>query len=111
MSSRLAAESPARIAAWCRIHSNRRRPVEESSAQGLAVDIELSFEQWLGATPLRAEAFLDPGADCSIISLRWIREQHQAGSVWATACLTWPESSRVRNQRAFRWRDFPRVWN
>ncbi len=51
---------------------------EESLAQGLVVDVELTFEEWLGATPLHAEAFLDPGADGSILSSRWIREQRRA---------------------------------
>ncbi len=50
---------------------------EESLAQGLVVDVELTFEEWLGATPLRAEAFLDPGADSSMLSSRWIREQRR----------------------------------
>ncbi len=53
--------------------------VSESLAQGLVVDVELTFEEWLGTTPLRAEAFIDPGADNSILSYRWIREQQRAG--------------------------------
>ncbi len=53
----------------------------ESLAQGLVVDVELAFEEWLGTAPLRAEAFLDPGADSSMLSSRWIREQrHAAGA-------------------------------
>ncbi|MCP4660086.1 MAG: hypothetical protein GY856_32190 [bacterium] len=54
----------------------------ESIAQGLVVPVELQFEFWLNGTSNRAEAFLDPGADRSIISLRWISEQAEAaGSV------------------------------
>ncbi len=52
--------------------------VGESLAQGLVVDVELTFEEWLAATPLRAEAFIDPGADNSILSYRWIRDQQTA---------------------------------
>ncbi len=48
---------------------------EERLAQGLVIPVELTFEFWLDARSLAAEAFLDPGADSTTISLRWIREQ------------------------------------
>ncbi|MCP4661463.1 MAG: hypothetical protein GY856_39165 [bacterium] len=55
----------------------------ESFSQGLVVPVRLVFESWLDGEPCRADAFLDPGADCSIISLRWMREQAKAAGVSA----------------------------
>lgn len=53
----------------------------EDLAQGLVVPVELGFESWLGGRPIQAEAFLDPGADNSMISLRWIHETaNEAGA-------------------------------
>lgn len=47
-------------------------------AQGPILDVQLEFETWLGGQSLAAEAFLDPGADSSIVSMRWIRERAAA---------------------------------
>jgi hypothetical protein len=44
-------------------------------SQGLVLDVLLAFEDWLGGDALQAEAFLDPGADHTLISQRWIDEQ------------------------------------
>ena len=44
-------------------------------AQGLVLNVKLEFEEWLGGGLLPAEAFWDPGADRTVISLRWIEEQ------------------------------------
>jgi hypothetical protein len=40
-------------------------------SQGLVIPVELIFEEWLSSEPQAAEAFLDPGADTSMLSLRW----------------------------------------
>ncbi len=48
---------------------------DEPLAQGLVFGIEIVFEQWLSGNPLKADAFLDPGADNSLLSSRWIEEQ------------------------------------
>lgn len=44
-------------------------------SQGLVLGVHLVFEDWLAGLPLQAEAFLDPGADHTLISQRWIAEQ------------------------------------
>ncbi len=49
-------------------------------AQGPVLRLRLSFERWMGGRPLDAEAFVDPGADDTILSLRWILEQGGKGS-------------------------------
>lgn len=51
---------------------------DENLAQGLILNVEVGFEEWLADHSLPAEAFLDPGADSSFISLRWIEEQARA---------------------------------
>ncbi len=45
------------------------------SSQGLVFEVRIAFEDWLGGASLQAEAFLDPGADHTVISRRWISEQ------------------------------------
>lgn len=47
-------------------------------SQGLVLDVQLAFEDWLGSVVLQAEAFLDPGADHTMVSRRWIEEQATA---------------------------------
>ena len=43
---------------------------DDDLAQGLVLRVEIVFEQWLDASPLKADAFLDPGADSSLLSRR-----------------------------------------
>jgi hypothetical protein len=50
----------------------------EVLAQGLVLRVAIVFEQWLDASLLEADAFLDPGADSSLLSQRWIEEQAEA---------------------------------
>lgn len=61
-------------------YHQRRAPDEASSElkQGLVVTVELQFQRWLHGQRLTADAFVDPGADHSLISLRWLLEQAQA---------------------------------
>lgn len=61
-------------------YHRQQAPADADSelTQGLVVEVSLEFEKWLGGQPLQAEAFLDPGADSSTISRRWIRDQAQA---------------------------------
>ena len=54
---------------------------DEDLAQGLVLRVDIVFEQWLDASPLKADAFLDPGADSSLLSQRWIEEQAVASQV------------------------------
>ncbi len=57
---------------------HRKINPEHASAelsQGLVLGVRLAFEFWLDEKPLEAEAFLDPGADHTIISRRWISDQ------------------------------------
>lgn len=64
---------------------------DQSFAQGLVVPVEVTFEDWLDGRVLRAEAFLDTGADETVISLRWLSEQSEAaGSSRGTLPLTSP---------------------
>ncbi len=51
---------------------------DENLARGLVLRVEIVFEQWLGGSPLKADAFLDPGGDSSLLSQRWIEEQAEA---------------------------------
>jgi hypothetical protein len=46
------------------------QPHEQEAGPVLALHIQ--FERWLGGRPLRAEAFIDPGADCTLLSHRWL---------------------------------------
>ncbi len=48
---------------------------EERVTQGLVISVELIFEEWLDGKPRHAEAFLDPGADTSLLSLRWAHDK------------------------------------
>ncbi len=61
-------------------YHEREQPgdADEPLAQGFVVKVEITFEQWLDGTPLSADAFLDPGADNSFLSRRWIEEQAEA---------------------------------
>lgn len=62
-----------------RVAAHHRRMVPEDGdsdlSQGLVLQVSLEFEDWLDGQPLIADAFLDPGADSSMISRRWIAEQ------------------------------------
>ncbi|WP_438033275.1 hypothetical protein [Sorangium sp. So ce204] len=46
---------------------------------GLVVPIRIQFERWLGGTPLEADVFIDSGADCTLLSHRWLE------ACWRTA--------------------------
>lgn len=39
---------------------------------GLVVPVRIQFERWLGGKLLEADAFIDSGADCTLLSHRWI---------------------------------------
>ncbi|MEO7330561.1 MAG: hypothetical protein ABI193_18445 [Minicystis sp.] len=39
---------------------------------GPILPVEVQFERWLKGQPLGAEIFIDPGADCTLVSHRWI---------------------------------------
>jgi hypothetical protein len=43
-------------------------------ASGPVLRVRLRFERWLGGEGRDADAFIDPGADETILSLRWIEE-------------------------------------
>ncbi len=43
-----------------------------SSSEGLVIEVDVHFEHWLDGRWAKAEAFVDPGADSTIFSLRWI---------------------------------------
>lgn len=49
-------------------------------ARGPVVRLGLRFERWLGGRRLDLDAFVDPGADETILSLRWIHAQRGKGS-------------------------------
>ncbi len=64
-----------------RFHAERYPETAKSPlARGPVVRLRVSFERWLGGRPLEADAFIDPGADETILSLRWILEQGGKGS-------------------------------
>ena len=48
-------------------------------ARGPVLRLTLRFERWMGGRPLEADAFVDPGADQTILSMRWIRDQGGQG--------------------------------
>lgn len=48
-------------------------------ARGPVLHLTLRFERWMDGRPLEADAFVDPGADQTILSLRWIQEQGGQG--------------------------------
>lgn len=54
-------------------HLRRTSPAwaEQVLAQGLVLPLRLRFECWLSGRPVEADAFLDTGADTTVISLRW----------------------------------------
>ncbi len=58
-------------------YHRRVRPAEaeDGISKGLVISVELRFERWHGGQALQADAFLDPGADETIISSRWVSEQ------------------------------------
>lgn len=58
-----------------------------SLSQGLVLSVDVIFQDWLDRRALRAEAFLDPGADHSMISIRWIHEQAEAADAEVLAAL------------------------
>jgi hypothetical protein len=62
----------------------------EDLAQGLVVPVELVFESWLERQAIQADAFLDPGADNSMISLRWIHEKASEAGAPAEAPMMNP---------------------
>ena len=68
-----------RVAGYHRLRAPQ--DASEDLAQGPIVNVEIEFEQWLGGQPLKAEAFLDIGADNTMISSRWIREQAERVSI------------------------------
>ncbi|WP_437484666.1 hypothetical protein WME75_45490 [Sorangium sp. So ce1014] len=39
---------------------------------GLVVPVRIQFERWLGGKLLEADAFIDSGADCTLLSYRWL---------------------------------------
>lgn len=50
-------------------------------AAGLVLEVQLDFQDWLAGERVNAEAFLDPGADYTLISRRWASQQaHLAGA-------------------------------
>jgi hypothetical protein len=46
------------------------QPVEQEL--GLVLPARIHFERWLGGQPLEADVFVDPGADATLMSHRWI---------------------------------------
>lgn len=63
-----------------RFHAEHHPEMADSPlARGPVVRLGLRFERWLGGRPVEADAFVDPGADETILSLRWIEEQGGKG--------------------------------
>ncbi|WP_437925383.1 hypothetical protein WMF37_40985 [Sorangium sp. So ce291] len=63
-----------------RFHAEHYSATADSAlARGPVVRLCLRFERWLGGRRLEADAFVDPGADETILSLRWIQEQGGKG--------------------------------
>lgn len=56
-------------------HRKSSETADLGISEGLVVTVDVHFENWLGGRCFPAEVFIDPGADCTIISLRWI-EKH-----------------------------------
>ncbi|MFS8065096.1 MAG: hypothetical protein ACMG6S_01865 [Byssovorax sp.] len=63
-------------------------------ARGPVVRLHVTFERWLGGRRIEADAFIDPGADETILSLRWLQEQNEKGK-YARPRTTLPDP-RVR---------------
>lgn len=53
---------------------------DSALARGPVVRLGLRFDRWLGGRRLEADAFVDPGADETILSLRWVQQQGGRGS-------------------------------
>ncbi len=53
------------------------RPQDEhnKSKQGLVLSVDVTFAEWLSGERISADVFVDPGADTTIISLRWLQAQ------------------------------------
>ncbi len=45
----------------------------EPNAQGLVLTVGIQFERWLDNRRIKAEAFVDPGADRTMLSMRWLQ--------------------------------------
>jgi hypothetical protein len=48
-------------------------------ARGPVVRVKIRFERWLAGRSLDADAFVDPGADDTVLSLRWVEEHAGRG--------------------------------
>lgn len=67
-----------------RYHERQNPEMAASSlARGPVFPLKIHFEHWMGGRLLDADAFIDPGADNTILSLRWILEQGGNGR-WRT---------------------------
>lgn len=55
----------------------RERPSAETDpvAQGPILRVRIRFEHWFKERRLEADAFVDPGADVTSFSARWVQEQ------------------------------------
>lgn len=67
------------------LHSNfrvcaqqRNHAFIESILEGPVVDLQIVFERWLKPSVLHAEAIFDSGADCTLVSYRWLTETYVA---------------------------------
>ena len=52
---------------------------DRPSARGPVLRVRIRFEQWMEGKSLEADAFIDPGADFTLISSRWIEGQGGIG--------------------------------
>lgn len=50
----------------------------DPSARGLVITLGVSFEDWRGGKSISADVFLDPGADRTMFSWRWLIEKAKA---------------------------------
>ena len=50
----------------------------QTTSEGLVVTIDVHFDSWLRGQWVTADAFVDPGADGTVISLRWIDQVAEA---------------------------------
>lgn len=59
----------------------RQRPDTAGTAlaRGPVVRVTPRFEQWLGGRVIEADAFVDPGADDTVLSMRWVEEHAGRG--------------------------------
>jgi hypothetical protein len=51
------------------VHPDRAATEQE---MGLVVRVGIRFHRWLDGREVEADAFLDPGADVTVLSLRWV---------------------------------------